>query len=194
MSGIPKVEDTLYFDFTTHNPSTGAVSDADSTPTCEVFEDNTDTAILSPTVVKRTSKTGNYRVPVAATAANGFEVGKNYNVVVSATVNAVSAKAVVAQFVLDGKRVNDLNDVSATGVADAVLTRKPSDVEATATADSVAFALALISGRHKVTVADNANGTATVTLYKSNGTTSWGIITAETAPSADPFTGLRDAT
>ncbi|WP_323162306.1 hypothetical protein, partial [Pseudomonas fluorescens] len=66
----PALEETLYFDFITSS-STGAAVDADSTPTAAIYEDATDTAILSPTVVKRTSLTGNYRVPVACTAANG---------------------------------------------------------------------------------------------------------------------------
>src|SRR4051812_2501271 len=92
-----RLEETIYVDFITSS-STGAAVDADSTPTCEVFEDATDTAILSPTVVKRTSKTGNYRIPVACTTANGFEVGKSYNVVVSATIGGVAAKAVAARF------------------------------------------------------------------------------------------------
>jgi len=191
-AGIAKLEDTLTFDFICSS-STGAATDADSTPTAAVFEDGNDTAILSPAITKRTSLTGDYRVPVAATAANGFEVGKSYNVVVSATIGGVAAKAVVGRFVLDGKRVHDLNDPSATAIADAVLVRGPADVEGAADADSVAFALALISGRHKVTVAANGDGTATVTLYKSNGTTQWGTITAETAATADPFTGLRDS-
>ena len=93
----PRLEETIYFDFITSSAA-GAAADADSTPTAEVFEDATDTAILSPTVVKRTSKTGNYRIPVACTTANGFEEGKTYNVVASATVGAVAAKAVVGTF------------------------------------------------------------------------------------------------
>lgn len=94
----PKLGETIYVDFITSAPSTGAVSDADSTPTCEVFEDATDAAILSPTVTKRTSKTGNYRIPIACTTGNGFEAGKSYNVVVSATVGGVAAKAAVRSF------------------------------------------------------------------------------------------------
>ena len=85
-------------DFITSSPTTGAAADADSLPACEVFEDATDTAILTPTVTKRTGKTGQYRVPVACTSANGFEVGKSYNVTVSATVGAVAAKAIVQTF------------------------------------------------------------------------------------------------
>lgn len=91
---------TVYFDFVCHT-SAGAVSDADSTPTVEVFEDDTDTTVYSLTAVKRTSKTGNYRVPVVCTAANGFEIGKSYNVIASATIGAVTSKAVIGTFIID---------------------------------------------------------------------------------------------
>jgi hypothetical protein len=104
----PELEETIYCDFITSSPTTGAATDADSTPTCEVFEDATDTAILSPTVVKRTGKTGNYRVPVVCSAANGFEAAKSYNVVVAATVGAVAAKAVVQTFQMRTNGADDL--------------------------------------------------------------------------------------
>lgn len=91
---------TLYFDFVCHT-TVGAVSDADTTPTVEIFENDTDTAILSPTPVKRTSKTGNYRVSVECTSANGFEIGKFYNIVASATVGGTTSKAVVGTFTVD---------------------------------------------------------------------------------------------
>lgn len=94
----PYLEETIYVDFITSSPSTGAAADADSLPTCAVYEQTSDTALVTPTVVKRTSLTGNYRVPVVCTAANGFEVAKSYSVVVSATVGAVAAKAVAANF------------------------------------------------------------------------------------------------
>lgn len=103
----PKLEETIYLDFIASSPTTGAAADADSTPTAEVFEDATDTAVLSPTVTKRTSKTGNYRVPVACTAANGFEAGKSYNVVASATVGGVAAKAVIGRFQVRTRSVDD---------------------------------------------------------------------------------------
>lgn len=90
---------TITIDFVTHG-TTGAVSDADSTPTSEVFEETNDTGILTPTVTKRTSKTGNYRLQVVCTAANGFEIGKSYSVVASATVGGIAGKAVVASFMI----------------------------------------------------------------------------------------------
>jgi hypothetical protein len=111
-----KLGDTIVFDFTTHDPETGEVSDADITPTCEVFEDTNDTELLVPTVTKRTGKTGDYRVSIEATTPNGFEIGKNYNVIVSATVNDIPAKARIATFTLESKRIGDLNDIPQSSI------------------------------------------------------------------------------
>ncbi len=108
---MPKLEETIYLDFITSSPTTGAAADADTTPTCEVFEDATDTAILTPTVTKRTSKTGDYRVAVVCTAANGFEAGKSYNVIGSATVGGVTGKAPIGWFQM---RARDIDDVMPT--------------------------------------------------------------------------------
>lgn len=90
---------TLTFDFICSDGA-GAASDADSTPTSAVYEETSDTAILTPTVTKRTSLIGNYRLQVVATTANGFEVGKMYSVIASATVGSVAGKAVVATFMI----------------------------------------------------------------------------------------------
>jgi hypothetical protein len=110
--GIRKLGDTIVLDFTTHNSFTGAVQDTDSLPTCEIFEDDNDSAILTPTVTKRVGKTGNYRLSIEATTGNGFEIGKSYNVIISATVNSISAKSRIDSFVLDSKRLVDLNDLA----------------------------------------------------------------------------------
>jgi hypothetical protein len=87
-------------DFVCHTPG-GTISDADATPSCAVFEDATDTAILNPTPVKRTGLTGHYRVAIDCTDANGFEISKSYNVVISATVSGTPSKAVIASFVIE---------------------------------------------------------------------------------------------
>jgi hypothetical protein len=93
------LDEVFFPEITTSNPSTGGVSDADSTPTYEVFEEDTDTPILAAqSFTKRTSKTGDYRGSVTCSAANGFEVGKWYSVVASATVNAVAGKLVERRF------------------------------------------------------------------------------------------------
>ena len=102
----PKLEETIYKDFITSS-STGAAADADSLPTAEVFEDATDTPIVTPTVTKRTGRTGNYRVSIACLAASGFEAGKSYNVVVSATVGGQAAKAVLLSFQVRAASVDD---------------------------------------------------------------------------------------
>ena len=109
---IYKINDLIILDFTTHNSATGMVSDADFVPACEVFAGSNDSPILSPTVEKRTNKTGNYKVLIEATVGNGFEVGKSYNVIVFATVNNISAKSRIASLILDSKRNADLNDLS----------------------------------------------------------------------------------
>jgi hypothetical protein len=93
------LNEVVYFDATTHNPATGAVSDADGDVSFEVFEEATDTALgVSANMTKRTSKTGNYRGSFTQSTANGFELGKFYSVVVSATVNGIAGKQVALKF------------------------------------------------------------------------------------------------
>jgi len=119
--GIRKLNDIITLDFTTHNSFTGAVQDTDLIPTCEIFEDDNDTAILTPTVTKRIGKTGNYKISIEAIIGNGFEIGKSYNVIISATVNGISAKSRIESFVLDSKRIVDLNDLAQSQIiSDAV--------------------------------------------------------------------------
>lgn len=93
------IDTAATFDVVVHDPDTGSVADADSAPVYDVFEDITDTPILSAqTMTKRTSKTGNYRGTFTCSAANGFEADKSYNVVVSATkTGSVSASAITAK-------------------------------------------------------------------------------------------------
>ncbi|MFA5054314.1 MAG: hypothetical protein WC565_09660, partial [Parcubacteria group bacterium] len=82
----PSLEETIYLDFILSSPTTFLAVDADTAPAYAVYEDDTDTAIVSGVATKRTSLTGHYRVGLACTAANGFEAGKSYSVVVTATV------------------------------------------------------------------------------------------------------------
>lgn len=119
------LNDTPYFDFITSRFDTGAVADADSAPTFEVFEDGTDTDIgVGGTATKRASKTGDYRASFAASAANGFEAGKYYNVVASATVNSVAGKGIIGRFRCMAAVPAVAGDVpSANANADALLDR-----------------------------------------------------------------------
>jgi len=94
------MDETITLDFTTHNPDTGQVQDADGLPSCEVFEDDTDAPMITPAVVKRAGKVGDYRVTFVASDANGFEAGKSYNVIITAAVNFITAKARISSFAL----------------------------------------------------------------------------------------------
>lgn len=79
--------------------STGAATDADSTPTFAVYEESTDTDIgIGGNMTKRTSLTGDYRASFTASAANGFELGKWYAVIGSATIGGVATKGVLMRF------------------------------------------------------------------------------------------------
>lgn len=92
---------TFYTDFIISDPTTGAVTDADSLPDVDVFEDDDDTPILNIVSVKRVGHTGNYRVKVDATTDNGFEKEKSYSMVANATVAGIVGKAVINNFILN---------------------------------------------------------------------------------------------
>lgn len=126
--GMRKLGDTIILDFTTHNPVTGYVQDADSLPTCEVFEDENDTAILTPIVTKRDSKTGDYRVSIVTTTANGFAVGSSYNIIVFAIVGYVPAKGRIGSFTLDSKRNSDLIDLALSQIEASTVIAKETTV------------------------------------------------------------------
>lgn len=96
-----RLGESITLDFTVHNASTGQVQDADFLPTAEIFEDDTDVAILTPIVTKRVGWLGDYRLTFVASTANGFEVNKSYNVVVTCIVAGVTAKARISSFNLE---------------------------------------------------------------------------------------------
>ncbi len=96
-----RLNENITLDFTTHNPLTGDVSDADSIPTCELFEEDSDTPILTPAVTKRSGKTGDYRVTFILSDANGFEASKAYNAIATVVVGGKTAKARIASFSLE---------------------------------------------------------------------------------------------
>lgn len=122
------IDEVVTFDIVTHNPFTGDVSDADSVPTFAVYEDTTDTDVgVGGNMTKRTSLTGNYRGSFTASAANGFEAGKWYSVIVSATVVSTSAKTVAMHFMaVPAESSAGVPDVRATSLG----TQAKADVNA----------------------------------------------------------------
>lgn len=90
--GSWKINDNLTFSVNTHTPSTGAATNADSSPTYHVYEDETATPIITGTMSSLNSPNtvGFYTEQIALSAGNGFEKGKSYNVYVRAVVGGVA--------------------------------------------------------------------------------------------------------
>jgi hypothetical protein len=87
--------------------SSGSPVDADALPSYSIYEDGTDTAIASGTMAKLddTNTTGLYRGSVSATAANGYERYKTYNVHITGAVSSVSVATVGSSLCLGGTDV-----------------------------------------------------------------------------------------
>jgi hypothetical protein len=98
-----KLNDTLRTNFGTAD-DTGEAADADSPPVAVVLEQGV-ALVYAPTVTNKA--TGLYEVAIVATAANGFEVGKEYSVYVTAAVGGITGR--------DG--LTSFGVVSATGLA-----------------------------------------------------------------------------
>jgi len=79
----------LTFGICTHDPDTGALTDADAAPTYRIYEDETAGAILTGTMAKLddANTLGFYTERVECSAGNGFEHGKSYTIYIEATVD-----------------------------------------------------------------------------------------------------------
>ena len=89
--GTWKIDDFLVITANTSKASDGSAYDA-SAITYRVYEDDTNTEIISDqNMTKFDSETGFYLNKIQLTAASGFEVGKNYTVLIKATVDSISA-------------------------------------------------------------------------------------------------------
>lgn len=87
-------------DLFTFHPTTNVLTNADSIPTCSIYEDNNDTPMSTANMTLRTGQTGHYRFSFQATAANGYELGKWYNVVCQAQVAGLVNKYDLAHFMI----------------------------------------------------------------------------------------------
>lgn len=92
-----ELQDTIYPRFFTHD-GTGAAADADSTPTVNVKEDGG--AAFTTGVTVTDDGVGEYYATIECTTANGFEVGKWYEVAAIATVGGVVSKQSLCRFQL----------------------------------------------------------------------------------------------
>jgi len=84
------LEQNLVFSICTHDPDTAELTDADSLPTYRLYEDETNTPILTGTLSKLddSNTLGFYTEQIACTAVNGFEVNKVYTIYIAATVDS----------------------------------------------------------------------------------------------------------
>lgn len=95
-----QIDDFIEYHFQTHRFDTGTLTDADSLPTWRIYEENNDTATTNSNAVKRddANTIGYYYARSQASAANGFEEGKDYIVRAEATVNAIKGADVIGRF------------------------------------------------------------------------------------------------
>lgn len=164
--------ETHVFDFITETAA-GAVSDADSTPTFQVFDNATDTPLLTPTVTKRTGQTGNYRVSIAFTSGNSFTVGNSYNLVALATIGGVAKKFPVAKVVVRTGNVDAANVTRVAGSSTAGTNLKNA-----------------FDGTGGVTISANLSGTVTsVTGSVGSVTGAVGSVTGSVGGSVASVTG-----
>ncbi|MDR3634346.1 MAG: hypothetical protein P4L84_11125 [Isosphaeraceae bacterium] len=108
--------DAYFSEFTTSNPTTLAAQNADSLPVATANHNGQDDASFVLAVTNL--DTGRYKV--TGTIPSGYSPGDVVNITVAATVATVAGKLPIDGFVLDGKRVSDLQDLSAIAAATAV--------------------------------------------------------------------------
>ena len=84
------LNNSLIFTISTHDPDTGVLTDTDVAPTYRVYEDEVALPILIGLMTKLddAGTTGFYSELLACTIDNGFEVGRSYNIYITATVNS----------------------------------------------------------------------------------------------------------
>lgn len=89
--GSWKIDDYLTFCVNTHDPTTGAATDADAPPSYRIYEDETAIPILTGNMAlfDSVNTAGFYSERVQLTVASGFEQGKTYTIYVSASVGGV---------------------------------------------------------------------------------------------------------
>ena len=101
-----KPSDAYTAQFTTQHPDTAVTTNADSLPTAMATHNGTDDATFTLTVTNL--DTGRYKV--TGTVPATYTVGDIIQITVNATVNSITAAAIIDQFHIDTKRISDLVD------------------------------------------------------------------------------------
>jgi hypothetical protein len=98
-----------YIDFFTTEGADGASQNADSLPSARMVHNGADDGSVTLTVTN--VSTGYYKVSGAI--PSGYSRGDKLAVRIAASIAGVATKAVLGSFVLDSKRIGDLNDAAA---------------------------------------------------------------------------------
>ena len=173
-----EIGDNLVFSITTHDPDTGVLTDADSAPSYRVYEDETGTAILNGSMAKLddANTTGFYTESIACTSGNGFEDGKSYTIYIEATVDSDTGGISYAFKALSAM------GLAATAIADALLSRDVTNVEDTASTDSLAELV--------MAALNSAIASTTWTIKKPSDDSAFNTRTVTTDSGADPIVGV----
>lgn len=94
---VAPLDSVLYYDFATSSPVSSSAVNADSTPTFAVYENGASSDIGVGGNASNLS-TGLYGLSFTCSAANGFELGKCYNVVATAIVGGITGKKPLGRF------------------------------------------------------------------------------------------------
>ena len=110
------LSDSIYLAFGTSSVTTGAATNADSTPTVTNIT------------------TGLYKVQIDCTAANGFEAGRRYMVYATATVGAITGRDGIGEFEVMAVDLNTGIDVATSTRLAPTIAARTLDVTATGAA------------------------------------------------------------
>ena len=107
-----KPGDSYYKEFTTSDPTSGAARNADSTPVATANHNGIDDSTFVLTVTN--IDTGRYKI--TGTVPAGYAAGDVVNTSIAATVNSVAGKIAIDTFMVDTKRVSNLNDIASSSI------------------------------------------------------------------------------
>lgn len=116
-----RLGDVFRFGVTVHNPSGGAIINADETPRWFVYEEANDTPILAGDFTLRTGHIGRYRATFNTTTGNGFDTQSYYEVHASGKVNGIVGWDIISSFVVDDVYNSNLIQYN-SGVVDNLVT------------------------------------------------------------------------
>lgn len=178
---------TVYLHFGTSSATTGAATNADSTPTVAIAKDGVAMG-YAPTVTN--VATGLYIVSVVCSAGNGFAAGSRYSAYVTATVGAITGRDGIGEWEVLAVDLNtgvaSVSGLTASNLDVAVSTRM-----ATYTQPAGFLAATFPSG----TIANTTNLTAgTITTVSGNVNGSVGSVVGLTASNLDVAVSTRLAT